>query len=1371
MADDFAPPNVFGPSTETLPKIDSLLSTRDAALQDDARYDTPVIPSSLLGDAASNVNLSGTPDSDDDDVYVDADQEDPTRQGTPLPSVDGGHEASNISFKSPPTDVDGNTGLPPKSASKVPDLDLSHSIKGLYRILDLIIEQGSGGGLVDKIIISQDSLQAFVNDMQPGAFASLTKVDFKLLDKVLVGPVGIYGDKKAIVDFLNRLGAVEKEIAAHLLKTEDERERSTPSLRSGLYVLRVPPSQGNESQIYVIYWPEDTTWNDGTASSVRRNRVTFMRYLSKICDQSIALLSADYAQSIVWKESEDDDTDTDSDDEGDERMGVFVVCKTNEQEESVKVRPGFTARVPMVASPERRHDTAPDVAIPMQPTLIRGETTQGFMTAGYKAAVKKVDEYNNRTINKTALESYIKDRETRLSFNPALDQPTIEILMQTGLRSRCEQLCRSFNTEVSDAQRNLDSEFTRRKADTQAELRQNLPQMTMSFRNVMADRVMEKFPSLDAKRLLGEEMQTQGISLDSLAEFYPKIKGVVRRARDEQPLKAVPAGALQSPKERILVITHLFDAHGENLSEETQSKLVNMIDEIKNIRAAWMEMSKSLHGEGDSQGYLNRLRSGLKSLLSTEDNSTGERAYKEAMDIARATSDADFMSRVEDTASRWPVLEKAINAAMAVVYDHFTKNLKRLSDNYAREVLHIQDEGVAEQFKREQSDRTEQSQRDLCSDLARKLNEYFSEVSFKKVFHVDAIRKTGYYSYHSPTLSLRGRIETTQDDKIVYRAHLMQITNEDRQEMRLNNSFIPSPRFNLAYTFSLPTGREIIYSQLLENEQFLLVTRDRGRDVFVYRESLAALEGAVANKQPKLRLSHDKIGGDILVSFNEGKQMLAICEPEKLQLHFFVFEEGARALKASGSAISLALYYNGVTIQYISFICGDEELLLVDSSVCGRIFSLVTMQFRPATLQFATVPSAVYTSPDGSCFLASCSQDSSFSVTAYHWNTFGSNEGIQLAIDDLGPEDDFVLTSISSRNAVHLMKLDINSQTCLSFALDITRKSTELMFREKGGKPSFSTDKDSRTSHNCLIDCHSEVWTRFPVVPAVQRQAITRASSRRPKSLTFVSDFGREQFSPHFSELIQTFERTTRKPTGTELSSIAINSMTFNDFYNILDDLCISQTSNFRAGEWLVELLCLIPIHLAITKDNRFIPLKDGVFSPELERSLLGAEVGRIVDSLSFGWYESIFQSYMASKPVKVVSSMGEQSVGKSFALNHLADTSFAGSAMRTTEGVWMSVTPTEDTLIVALDFEGVHSIERSAQEDTLLVLFNTAISNLVLFRNNFALSRDIAGLFQSFQSSSTVLDPAANPMLFQSTLVIIIKDVVDADAKEIKKE
>ncbi|OSX60153.1 hypothetical protein POSPLADRAFT_1121180, partial [Postia placenta MAD-698-R-SB12] len=252
---------------------------------------------------------------------------------------------------------------------------------------------------------------------------------------------------------------------------------------------------------------------------------------------------------------------------------------------------------------------------------------------------------------------------------------------------------------------------------------------------------------------------------------------------------------------------------------------------------------------------------------------------------------------------------------------------------------------------------------------------------------------------------------------------------------------------------------------------------------------------------------------------------------------------------------------------------------------------------------------------------------------------------------------------------------------------------------------------------------------------------------------------------------ISSFERSTRKPTGTELSAISVAAFQYETFVSHLDPG--SNVSRFCAGEWLADILCLIPIQIAVARENRFIPIKDGVFSNNLERSLLGADVPRIINSLSFGWYESLFQSYMAHKPVKVVSSMGEQSVGKSFALNHLVDTSFAGSAMRTTEGVWMSVAPLDDSIIVALDFEGVHSIERSAQEDTLLVLFNTAISNLVLFRNNFALSRDITGLFKSFQSSSSVLDPTANPTLFRSTLVIIIKacDVVESDTNEIVKE
>lgn len=45
--------------------------------------------------------------------------------------------------------------------------DLVQSINGMHRVLDLIDEQGSGG-LVDKVIIAQDSLCAFINSVCPG---------------------------------------------------------------------------------------------------------------------------------------------------------------------------------------------------------------------------------------------------------------------------------------------------------------------------------------------------------------------------------------------------------------------------------------------------------------------------------------------------------------------------------------------------------------------------------------------------------------------------------------------------------------------------------------------------------------------------------------------------------------------------------------------------------------------------------------------------------------------------------------------------------------------------------------------------------------------------------------------------------------------------------------------------------------------------------------------------------------------------------------------------------------------------------------------------------------------------------------------------
>lgn len=67
------------------------------------------------------------------------------------------------------------------------------------------------GTVVDKVVIAQESLQRFVNAMSPGAYASVTKVDFKTLDRLMIKPLGMYGSKDEIVQLLMDIGALDEK--------------------------------------------------------------------------------------------------------------------------------------------------------------------------------------------------------------------------------------------------------------------------------------------------------------------------------------------------------------------------------------------------------------------------------------------------------------------------------------------------------------------------------------------------------------------------------------------------------------------------------------------------------------------------------------------------------------------------------------------------------------------------------------------------------------------------------------------------------------------------------------------------------------------------------------------------------------------------------------------------------------------------------------------------------------------------------------------------------------------------------------------------------------------------------------------------------
>ncbi|KAH9171591.1 hypothetical protein EDB89DRAFT_1852099 [Lactarius sanguifluus] len=1253
--------------------------------------------------------------------------------------------------------------------------DLSLAVKGMYPLLDLITEQGSSG-LVDKIVIAQHSLQEFINTLSPGAYSSITEVDFKLLDNVVLKPFGIYGSKEEIVRFLSEIKAVDDStVEKFLLPRNGLAARSSePVIRSGLYIVRSLLST-SEEQAYVVYWPEDTTWDDRAASHIQRNRITFMRYLSKLCDQLICLLSSEHSRAIMWSRDDDgadggdgdDDSDgafTDSEKADSNRFYQFEVAKAKDQEENVVVREGFMMSSPFISQvPRPGVDTNSSAFCP---ALLHGEKVQGFMTTTFFPARTIVEPFVHD--HQTADQIRLRLGKVGLYLSEEFDKASLKPLNAAlGLKTQFPKECEAWERSHNAIERRFQQIISQRKEEMLAKIKQDLDGIRVTLQRAVVGKLLETFPSLRRERFYPESRSAESTdhndSLRNLFLLYPRMEQMFLGNILEADFGECLKGSEFQFKKKRMMFFRLLGSDLQNAKSLSADLTRSVADAVLSQQDENSTLAILDTFENDGKGNLSRLRGLFR--FSRE-----EGLWENAKTHASSVSDSQFLSELQTI----PIDDYLHDAAVDVEDTAYALFAERVEDLVSR----IDQEIVAQELEC-----YEQIQREVDIEEARAVHvlwtKFLQQVKDLSIQHTtpvcfnSALRSRRVSYTRVDTYYISGRQEHLRDDETEYRIYLLQLRADEKHKVQLDPSYVPTPvvEDRLTHSFHVSPSIFVKYAHLLEGGRILLGLIDPQGNIVIYIESLNRIDAAIQKRSFAMLFHKDKIGETCLLALDESTHMLAVYSSARVQLHIFTFDAERGTLRGMGSAIDLRPFYNnGESILHVCFVHGREEILFLDSSAQARIFSLTMLQPKPASLKLPQVPRAIYSSPDGSCALVVQENDGLFTMTAYHWTTFASTDGIPVTLPDFPVNlDEALLTSIVNRNNIHLIGLDVTSQTCRSVVLDITCKATEFTFQEERSKASTSRGKE--TVNNSLIDCHSDVWTRFPVVAAIKRHTITSSSQRQRRTLTFITDDDQYPFAFYFSEMVRSFTKTSRKPTGDVLKHITVSARTFASFAGDFLSSPKWPISHFRAGEWLVDLLCLIPIHIAITHENRFVPLKDGVLSAQLEISLLGAEVDRIVDSLSIGWYESIFQSYWASKPVKVVSSMGEQSVGKSFTLNHLVDTSFAGSAMRTTEGVWLSVSPTDDALIVALDFEGVHSLERSAQEDTLLVLFNTAISNLVLFRNNFALSRDITGLFQSFQSSASILDPASNPSLFQSTLLVIIKDVIDSDEAEVTRE
>ncbi|EXX55915.1 hypothetical protein RirG_220880 [Rhizophagus irregularis DAOM 197198w] len=211
--------------------------------------------------------------------------------------------------------------------------DLAVDIIGLYRLLDLCNDDGSNG-IVDKIIISKEQLRKLCNDMVPSSFKSISEINYTKLNSVSFRLIGCYGNRNLIAKLLLNRNLINQQIYDLLTVTASINDINKPSLRPGIYLLKVNSNLG-----LIIHWPEIECYVNSlsAASQIKRNMVNLHRYLTKLTDHQMCFMNDKDLENFDFN-LENSDTNTDDDDDTDDEYEVKI-CQ--EEQEDFKINDGF----------------------------------------------------------------------------------------------------------------------------------------------------------------------------------------------------------------------------------------------------------------------------------------------------------------------------------------------------------------------------------------------------------------------------------------------------------------------------------------------------------------------------------------------------------------------------------------------------------------------------------------------------------------------------------------------------------------------------------------------------------------------------------------------------------------------------------------------------------------------------------------------------------------------------------------------------------------------------------------------------------------------------------------------------------------------
>ena len=488
--------------------------------------------------------------------------------------------------------------------------------------------------------------------------------------------------------------------------------------------------------------------------------------------------------------------------------------------------------------------------------------------------------------------------------------------------------------------------------------------------------------------------------------------------------------------------------------------------------------------------------------------------------------------------------------------------------------------------------------------------------------------------------------------------------------------------------------------------------------------------------------------------FDVSKRLLCLYSKmsENAGLHLYQFSPDFKN-HSSFSSIELKAKYDIQKLQGLCFQYSSKFLWLLEENT-GRLMKINSKNGANCTPEKVVglkkrvgMLVSIQMTSNGQCVLLTNTKNKTFSLMTQSCNLL-QNPGSSLERMSF-----FTQHELHQEMAAKL----IDARTLHLHKISILGAQQEIKLQQSEKEKIFHSTCDAKTSKTDAEHWILNLYWLFVKFPC---QEFFGPNEIQNEQISFCV------VHPEFADDFEMIARNTLLQIADKLKETKKPVQLFNSSPALKcygDNLELSDSVNVKLGEFVQNVIGFTPLKVARCQANQFLVLENGD-AISLENI---SDVFDLKEKINLGLFEAVFNHWTG--PVKVISSMGKQTTGKSYLLNHLMGSSFNISGTRCTDGCWMTVKVAQGCLYVILDFEGLGSFERTDQDDMLLSLFNSSLSTMTLFKTEQRLDRDTDQLFTKFNLGSDQLK--STDKIFQGQFMIIVKDVAESDVEDIRKE